>query len=156
MFVFYVQCILAKKLFLDDDNILTRSVDNKQLLLQPKPQGSAESICKEGNKRIMLVTMSVINRLSIKMTMKQFRLSSQLTIVISIEDAIEQVSELWNEKGDQDGFAIVLLDLEESMKSSERKIIKAFVKGLAEHQIPYRPKMVKLTGLQNGRFLSKS
>lgn len=42
----------------------------------------------------MLVTMSVINRISILMTLKQFDLEAQLTIVMSVEAAMKQILDL--------------------------------------------------------------
>ena len=44
-------------------------------------------------KKILILSQSVINRLSIQMTMKQFNLDSRLTIALSIQEVITCIQE---------------------------------------------------------------
>lgn len=50
---------------------------------------------------------------------------------------------------------MILLDIEELKHTSFKSIVKAIERGIAEHQIPYRPKIVKLTNQQSGRHESR-
>ena len=72
------------------------------------------------------MTQSVINRLAFQLTLNELKLREYLTIVATPQEAVHKVEELHNDVNSGEGFALLILDIEESNSVSLKKVIHEF------------------------------
>ena len=103
----------------------------------------------------MLVTKNVINRLAIQFMMKELNLRDRCTVVLNLEEAQSKIGEMQNDLTCTEGFAMLLLDIEDLKRKSCKKMVQSFKDYLGNKQVSYMPKIVYLSNSQAIKNKSK-